>query len=113
MWRRIIDPVTDCLTVRARTCHVFVGDLLPAFMADVAEDGRPFDFTDWSLTFTLSGPVTVSGAASGDDEGVLSYSWLSGQTATPGDYTAYFTGTSPDLKQRTFEVEGVFRIQPP
>lgn len=107
--------MTDCLTVRARSSRIFQGDLLPVFIADVAEDGHPFDFTGWSLAFTLSGPATVIGAATGNDRGVLTYTWAFDQTATPGDYTAFFRGTSPapESKSRTFEVEGVFRIQPP
>ncbi len=106
----------DCLTVRARSSRIFVGDLLPVFIADVADHGRRFDFTGWTgLAFTLSGPVTITGSATGDSRGVLTYVWTAGQTATPGEYTAYFRGTSPapESKIRTFEVEGVFRIQLP
>lgn len=92
----------------------YVGDLLPALALEVSEGGAPFDFTGWTLTITVDGPVTVTGAATGDASGNITYAWTAGQTAMPGDYAVYVVGTSPaPAKQRTFRLPDLVSIRRP
>lgn len=95
--------------------EMFVGDLLPSLIADAKTCDGPVDFTGWTLTFEMRGPVAVTGLATGSSLGVLTHVWLSGQTATPGDYEVLFHGISPapESKPRTFPVQGVLRISTP
>lgn len=85
------------------------GDRLPELEAGAEDCEGPFDFTGWSLTFRMSGPVEVSGAATGTAAGVLSYAWAAGDTAVPGTYGAVFVGTK-DGKQQTFPTRGVITV---
>lgn len=104
----------SCLSVRAPVLVWYVGDLLPALVLEVSEDGRRFDFTGWTLVLTADGPVTVTGAAAGDALGNITYSWASGQTAMPGDYAVYVVVTSPaPAKQRTFRLPDPVSIRRP
>lgn len=108
--------MTDCLSVHLRTPRVYVGDLLPVLVLDVSEDGRRFDFTGWtSLVVTVSGPVAITGSATGDAQGVLTYAWTTGQTATPGSYAVFVRGVSPspESKPRTFEAREALQIVAP
>lgn len=95
--------------------ELVAGDLLPAYVADASDCDGPFDFTGWTLTFEMAGPVTVTGAATGDASGVLTYVWADGDTDIPGDYRPLFIGVSPapESKPRTFVVDGVVRITAP
>lgn len=95
--------------------EVFVGDLLPTYVADARDCDGPFDFTGWTLTFEMRGPVVVTGLAAGDGLGVLTHVWITGQTAVIGDYEVLFHGISPapESKPRTFLVQGVLRISTP
>lgn len=104
----------SCLSVRAPVLVWYVGDLLPALVLEVSEDGAPFDFTGWTLALTADGPVTVTGAATGDSLGNITYAWASGQSAMPGDYAVYVVGTSPvPAKQRTFRLPDPVSIRRP
>lgn len=104
----------SCLEVRAPVKVWYVGDLLPALVLEVSEDGAPFDFTGWTLQLTADGPVMVTSAATGDASGNITYAWASGQTAMPGDYAVYVVGTSPaPAKQRTFRLPDPVSIRRP
>ena len=69
------------------------------------------DFTGWTLTFRMVGPVTITGSATGSAAGVLEYAWAAGNTATPGVYLGVFEGTDPDDKIQTFPTEGEIEIE--
>lgn len=89
------------------------GDLLPPFVADSTDGaGQPFDFTGWSLTFKMRGPVEVSGPAIGTANGVVSYGWVAGNTDVPGTYEAVIVGVSPppESKPRTFPTRGAVTV---
>lgn len=97
-----------------RVWPIVQGDLLPIYVADAeSATGSPFDFTGWTLTFVMAGPVERSGPATGDALGKLTYRWVSGDTDVQGDYEARFDGISPDGKPETFKVDGVIRIGAP
>lgn len=94
-----------------------VGDRLPAYVADGRTcDGRQ-NWTGWTLTFQMRGPIDVTGSTTvvGDNLGTLTYTWGAGETDTPGDYEVVIHGISPspESKQRTFLVRGVVRIYVP
>jgi hypothetical protein len=55
-----------------------------------------------SIAFRMVGPVTVTGAATGDALGNLSYAWAAGDTATVGDYQAVWLATDGSGKTQTF-----------
>lgn len=55
-----------------------------------------------SVAFRMVGPVTVTGAATGDASGNLSYTWGAGDTATPGEYQAVWRCTDGSGKVQTF-----------
>ncbi len=93
--------------------QIFRGDLLPIFEADARTPDGPFDFTGWSLIFVMTGPVTRSGAAAGDSNGLMSYVWAAGDTDYLGEYEARFVGTSPEGKQETFPVDVLIRVVAP
>lgn len=99
--------------MNCRVWEIVQGDQLPVFVADARTAAGPFDFTGWALTFTIAGPVTRTGAATGDALGVMTYVWAPGDTDIQGDYEARFTGISPEGKRETFRVEGVVRIVAP
>lgn len=92
--------------------ELVAGDLLPAYVADASDCDGPFDFTGWTLTFEMEGPVLVAGSAVGTADGVLIHEWVDGETDIPGDYRPVFHGISPapESKPRTFVVDGVLRI---
>lgn len=73
---------------------------------------RSFNFTNWtSLIFTMvRGATTVTGAATGNDAGLLSYQWADGDTALPGRYIGKFTGISPEGLLQTFPTKGYIQI---
>lgn len=106
------EPVTVRVTAGAR---MVAGDRLPVLAAKATGGpccGGPFDFTGWTLTFELRGPVNVTGggAVAADAQGNLTYTWAAGDTDWPGEYEAIFHGTSPDSKPRTFLASDVVRI---
>lgn len=93
------------------------GDLLPVLLAVATfcdpTDGntKPVDFTGWtSLTFAMTGPAMISGAATGDDQGTLEYDWQPGDTAIPGYYQGVFRAVSPEGKPQSFPTEGALEI---
>lgn len=92
------------------TQQIGVGDLLPSLVVDVQTCTGGFDFTGWTLTLELRGPVQVTGAAAGTSEGVVTYDWVAGNTDFPGDYSVRIRGMSPTGRPRTFPVAGVVRI---
>lgn len=93
---------------------LFTGDLEPLFIADAKRIcdpvSGPVDWTGWALSLELRGPVVVTGAIIGTSLGVLTYSWVAGDTDIPGDYEPLVHGVSPQGKQRTFRIHGVVRI---
>lgn len=93
--------------------HIRRGDTLPIFQADAKVEGKPFLFATggWTvITFEMSGPVLVTGAATGDDTGLLTYAWIAGDTATPGTYEAVFRGTALDGNHQTFPTSGSITV---
>lgn len=91
---------------------IIAGDLLPGVAASARSCSGRFDFTGWTLTFEMRGPVVVTGSAAGDALGNLTYAWASGNTDFPGEYELIFRGVSPtpESKTRTFVVSGTVRI---
>lgn len=96
-----------------RTRTMGQGDLLPVFVVDIRDCDERVDFTGWTLTFQMRGPVMRTGAATGDDQGVVTYVWAPGDTDVPGEYGVLFVGISPAGKQQTFPVDAVLRVEPP
>lgn len=92
---------------------IYVGNLLPEYIADATTCGMPFDFTGWTLTFEMRGPVTITGAATGTIDGVLTHNWVAGDTDIPGEYEVLFRGVSPSGRPRTFVVQGTVSIAEP
>ena len=89
------------------------GDLLPVYIADVSSCSGQVDFTGWTFTFQIRGPVVRGGVATGDALGVLTYAWVAGDTDVPGDYEAVFFGVAPGGLPQTFPVESALRISAP
>lgn len=54
------------------------------------------------ITFKMTGPATVQGAAAGDAQGNLVYWFAAGQTDVIGVYAATFTGLDASGKPQTF-----------
>jgi len=106
--------VIDCVSVHLLTTRVFLGDRLPALELDVSENGHRFDFTGWTLTLEISGPITATGAATGNARGEVTFAWAAGATATPGYYAVIIHGTSPTPESlpRTFRADQPLRIEP-
>lgn len=69
-----------------------------AFTADDFVDLTVFA----SIAFRMVGPVTKTGAATGDAIGNLSYTWAAGDTATVGEYQAVWRCTDGSGKVQTF-----------
>lgn len=89
------------------------GDLLPVWTADSSAQGVVIDWRGWELTLELSGPVLVTRTATGNALGVITYSWVAGDTDVPGDYEVRIHGLSPNGKPQTFAVDGIVRIGAP
>jgi hypothetical protein len=91
---------------------IYQGDLLPTYTADARSCSEAFDFTGWTMTFEMSGPVTITGAATGSSDGTLTYAWVAGDTDIPGEYAVTFHGVSPspESKPRTFVVPGMVEV---
>lgn len=102
-----------CCAPRGDGLVVYVGNLLPSYVADATSCGTPFDFTGWTLTFEMRGPVVVSGSATGTADGVLTHDWIAGETDQPGEYEVLFHGTSPTGRPRTFVAKGSVSILEP
>lgn len=73
------------------------GDLLPIVRARAFDAGAflnlPALFT--SIAFRMvSGSTVITGPATGDANGNLTYTWQAGDTAVPGTYEACFIGTT-------------------
>jgi hypothetical protein len=92
---------------------IFTGDLLPIYIADARDCDGPVDWTGWTLTYELRGPVTITGDVTGDADGRLTIVWEAGDTNFPGDYEVVIIGESPDGKPRTFVAQGYVRISVP
>lgn len=89
------------------------GKTLPDVIADASScDSGAFDFvTDaWTLTFVMTGPTDITGAATGDALGVLTYIWQPGDTDIPGTYEAHFDGVRGDGKTARFPTSGSMTI---
>jgi hypothetical protein len=63
-----------------------------------------------SVAFRMVGPVTITGAATGDALGNLSYAWAAGDTATPGEYAAVWRCTDSSGKTQTFPQGGSLTV---
>lgn len=94
---------------------MFAGDRLPDLLVDVAEDGRPLDFTGWTVTVQVDGPVSSTGPSLSTAPGVIARAWQAGETDFPGDYAVILYGTSPAPQsyQRTWTAEQALRIEQP
>lgn len=80
------------------------GDRLPAIRAVAFNASGLIDLTAFtSITFRMVfGATVVTGTASGDAQGNLTYQLGASDTAVPGTYAAYFIGTDPTGKVETF-----------
>lgn len=105
------------------TFLIKVGDLLPAVVATALDAaGVAVDLSDvesvvfrmWSAQgnpdeYTVDAPAVVTDAAAG----VITYSWVAGDTDTAGTYFAEFVVTWVGDLQQTFPTDGAMtgRIQ--
>jgi hypothetical protein len=107
-------PVS-CDSASGPVFTIYVGDLRPSYTVDVSDCDGPVDFTGWTLTFEMRGPVTVTGLATGDAFGAITHFWIAGQTDVLGDYQVIFHGVSPspESKPQTFVAAGVVSIVAP
>lgn len=88
--------LTDHLTITA-------GDTATPIRARAYDADGYVDLTVFaSVQFRMVGPVTVQGAATGDALGNLAYQPVSGDTATPGEYTATWVCTDGSGRTQTF-----------
>lgn len=97
----------------AEPVHIRRGDTLPVLECDAKTCDGPFKFVTggWTvITFEMSGPVVVTGSATGDDAGLLTYPWVAGDTDTPGAYDAVFRGTALDGNRQTWPTTGAITI---
>lgn len=82
------------------------GDRLPSLQAKAFTDaGGIVDLTTFTggITFRMvNGATVITGAASGDAQGNLTYNWGASDTATPGTYAAVFIATDSGGKKQTF-----------
>ncbi len=62
------------------------------------------------LTFRMVGPATIEGAASGDADGFLSYTFTGTQLDVLGTYTATFHGVDANGEPHTFPEETNLRV---
>lgn len=72
---------------------------------------RYIDLTQYtSLTFRMTGPATIEGAATGDADGYLEYTFTGTELAVPGTYQAQFHGVGPDGEPQTFPETTKLRV---
>lgn len=83
------------------------GDRLPPVTASAFTAAGFIDFTAFSsITFRMvSGSTVVTGTATGDAHGNLSYAWQAGDTNVPGTYEAVFIATDDSGKLQTFPTD--------
>jgi hypothetical protein len=87
-----------------------VGDLLPLYIVDARGCDGVVDWTGWTLIIEFSGPVIVTGTATGTELGVITYEWQAGDTDIPGDYEVLIRAENPEGLPRTFRIPGIVRI---
>ena len=80
------------------------GDRLPAIKAQAFTETGAVDLTTFaSITFRMvCGSTVVTGTASGDASGNLTYNLGASDTAVAGTYNAYFIGTDGLGNKETF-----------
>jgi hypothetical protein len=80
------------------------GDLARPIQARAFDEDGVINLTLFTggITFKMVGPTTVTGAAVGDAQGNLTYTFTAGQTSVVGEYVATFTGTDGSGKPQTF-----------
>lgn len=79
-------------------------DLSRPIRALAFDDAQRIDLTVFTggITFKMVGPVTRSGAATGDAIGNLTYVLQAGDTDVVGEYVATFRGVDGSGKPQTF-----------
>ena len=92
-------------------------DLLPSIQGIASTKAGPVDLTaatsvkfimrsaDATFLPSFTGPPKVNAAAAFDGArttGGLRYDWVTGDTATPGNYVAQFSATFPGTKPQSF-----------
>jgi hypothetical protein len=90
-------------------------DLEPALRATLKDADGPVNLTGLTVRFLMrdsSGILKASGLCTLVDapNGVVTYSWQSGDTDTAGDYTAEFEVTVSVGRTRTFPNGGYIQI---
>ena len=88
-----------------KTAGIRQGDLLPALVAQATTETGVVDLTQFvgGITFRMvCGSTVVTGPATGDASGNLTYNWNSGDTNVAGTYSAVFIGTDGTGKTETF-----------
>ncbi|HET9893218.1 MAG TPA: hypothetical protein VFQ42_22260 [Mycobacterium sp.] len=84
------------------------GDLLPALTAVAFKLSGAVDFTAYTggITFRMvKGSTVITGTATGDALGNLTYQWQSGDTAIAGTYAATFHGVDGGGRPQTFPTD--------
>jgi hypothetical protein len=92
--------MADALTVEIRQ-----GDRLPALRAVAFTESGLVDLTQFTggITFRMvKGATVITGSATGDAIGNLTYQWHVGDTAIAGSYAATFTAIDGAGRQETF-----------
>lgn len=91
------------------TFYLKAGDTAPTLEATLTDaNGDPIDVTNADVDFQMSeprgGPVVIDAAMSKQDaaNGVVAYSWTSGDTDSPGRYRAEIEVTYGDGSVETF-----------
>jgi hypothetical protein len=89
--------MTDELTIRQ-------GDTSRPVRARAFDADGFIDLTVFTggIVFRMTGAATVQGAATGDADGNLSYTFAAGETDTVGEYEAVFVATDGSGKVQTF-----------
>jgi hypothetical protein len=98
------------VAVDTTTAKIRQGSLLPALVTQGTRAGALVDFTTFTggIVFKMvchhrdGTTTTVTGPATSDASGSLSYQWQPGNTDVAGTYSATFTGIDGGARPETF-----------
>lgn len=88
------------------------GDTPKTIRARAFTSSAFIDLTTYtSLTFKMAGPTTIEGAAIGDANGYLEYTFTGAQLDVLGEYAATFRGVDANGQPQTFPESTNLRVK--